>query len=293
MNSEQVSLLILAGGLGSRYRGSKQIDKIGPGGAFLLEYAIYDALHAGFTQIVVVVNKDIELLLKTRWAVLISSGKIALVEQSLGASTRIKPWGTGHAVLCAKEFIQNPFLVLNADDYYGKDTLTQAYQFLASDRVSKNKMGMIAFQLGNTLSQHGSVSRGVCTVTEKLELSFIQEFEEIKSKNGIPVAKTKSPGVLYNNTLVSMNCWLLHNAFFELLSDYFLDFYRENHASESAEFYLPHAIQRAMNEESITVSVLKSEQEWVGLTYPGDKGEAREKIAQLTRLGYYPEHLSL
>jgi len=297
MNSEQVSLLILAGGLGSRYHGSKQVDEIGPNGAFLLEYAIYDALHTGFTQIVVVINKDIELLLKSRWAGLIEAGKVTLiqqlVEQSPKAYSRKKPWGTGHAVLCAKDAIRGAFLVLNADDFYGRKTLAQAYHFLTAQDLSLRNMGMIAFELGKTLSAYGSVSRGVCTVTEESELASIQECEEITLLNGIPVAKTKEAEVLRNNTLVSMNCWLLHDSFFDSLSRFFLEFYSENHLSESSEFYLPIAVQRAMHEESTTISVLKSEEEWVGLTYPGDKVEAREKIAQLIELGHYPEHLNL
>ena len=298
MNSDrEVSLLILAGGLGSRYHGSKQVDEIGPNGEFLLEYAIYDALHAGFPQIVVVVNKDIELILKLRWTRLIETGKVTLIkqllEESMQAAPRRKPWGTGHAVLCAKETIQGPFLVVNADDFYGRETFTQAYHFLTSDCISSHNMGMIAFQLGKTLSAHGSVSRGVCTVTEKSELASIQECEEITLMNGIPVAKTKGSEVLHNNTLVSMNCWLLHDSFFDFLNRFFLEFYNENRQSESVEFYLPSAVQRAMHEESITISVLKSSEEWVGLTYPGDKTEAREKIAQLIKLGHYPEHLNL
>ena len=144
MNSEQVSLLILAGGLGSRYLGAKQIDEIGPNGEFLLEYAIYDALNAGFTKIVVVVNNDIELILKPRWARLIEAGKVTLIQQlvekSLQAAPRKKPWGTGHAVLCAKEAIPGPSLVFNADDYYGRKTLTQAYHFLTSQNLSVHNM---------------------------------------------------------------------------------------------------------------------------------------------------------
>ena len=298
MNSDrEVSLLILAGGLASRYHGSKQIDEIGPNAEFLLEYAIYDALNAGFTKIVVVVNNDIELILKPRWARLIEAGKITLIQQlvekSLQPAPRRKPWGTGHAVLCAKEAMQGPFLVINADDFYGRGTFTQAYHFLTSEDLSAHNMGMIAFELGKTLSAHGSVSRGVCTITEKHHLASILEHEEIKLMNGVPVAKTKGSEVLHNNALVSMNCWLLHNSFFDSLNRFFMEFYNENHASESAEFYLPFAVQRAMHEESITISVLKSNEDWVGLTYPGDKVEAREKIAQLIELGHYPEHLNL
>ena len=298
MNTDQgVSLLILAGGLGSRYEGTKQVVEIGPNGEFLLEYAIYDALDGGFTQIVVVVHKEIESLLVERWKQLIEAGKLTLVlqqtESNLHKTQRKKPWGTGHAVLCANKTIQGPFLVLNADDFYGRETLEQAYHFLTSNNISPYNMGMIAFQLGKTLSSHGSVSRGVCTIGEESSLLSIQEHEELTLINGEPTSNIVGSESLKNDTLVSMNCWLLHASFFEALDAFFLEFFNENMHSKKAEFYLPVAVQRAMKEKNLNISILKSNEEWVGLTYPGDKKRAQETIAKLIEYGHYPEHLNL
>lgn len=288
------TLLILAGGLGSRFQGSKQTEPVGPSGEFLLEYSIYDALRSGFNKIVVVVNRSCEESLAQRLASLVGSTELVFVEQQRFdpryPNPRKKPWGTVHAVLSTRQVIQEPFAVVNADDFYGRATYERAAEFLSSPEVATDHLGMVAFPLSNTLSSFGPVSRAVCVVGADGALRSVVEHKAIERVDG-SIRSKDTEATLPDQTLVSMNCWLLHPGVFDRFALFFDEFYVANRDSESAECYLPSVIEQDMRRNGTRVSVLRSEENWIGLTYPGDRTAARALLAERVSAGRYPSPL--
>ena len=288
------SLLVLAAGLGSRYGGLKQIDPVGPFGETLLDYSVFDALRAGFGRIVFVIRRDFEGLFRERVASKYA-GRVAVdfVFQSLDVLPadfalpvgREKPWGTGHATWCAREALREPFAVINADDFYGAGSFQQLAAFLS--HATANEAAMVGFHLGNTLSEAGAVSRGVCTVDPGGELLSVTE------RTGIVATDAAPGGALTPETIVSMNCWGFTPAIFPQLDEEFRIFLRKigELGPAKAEFYLPAAVSNLISRGELRTHVLPTESQWFGITYREDKPQVVASIKTLVEAGVYPERL--
>ncbi len=294
------TLLIMAAGMGSRYGGLKQIDPVGPGRQTILDYSLFDAKRAGFGKAIFIIRKDIEQDFKSIFAERLSKTiPIEWVFQELdnlpegfhAPENRMKPWGTGHAVLMAKEKIHEPFAVINADDFYGKDAFLKSAQFLETDSES-NDYAMVAYQLKNTLSENGTVSRGVCQSDHQGWLESIVENTKIaRTPEGI--FNTTSDGskkLLPDDTLVSMNFWCFKPIFFKQLELQFKEFIRDNKDNITAEFYIPSAVDQLIKTKQARVKVLPNTGQWFGITYQEDKPMVIERISKLTAAGQYPSN---
>ena len=295
------TLLILAAGLGSRYGGVKQMDKIGPSGESIIDYSIFDAIKAGFNKVVFVLNPKIEKEFKEIYEPRLK-GKIK-TEYVLQEITnipegikfnpeRIKPWGTGHAVLMAKDAIHEPFAVINADDFYGRDAYFVMSNFLQNVKNNQTNYAMVGYLLKNTLSDFGSVSRGICATDEKGFLTDVVERTNIERKGNQVVYTDEGKEIpIDENSLVSMNFWGFTPAFFPQLERDFKKFIIENADKLKAEFYIPLVINNLIKTGEATVKVLKSEAQWFGVTYKEDKPITVKQINNLIKAGVYPKNL--
>jgi len=297
------TLLVLAAGLGSRYGGLKQLDKLGPNGETIIDYSIYDAIRAGFGKIVFVIRKDIEDDFKE---VIISrlSGKIEvdyclqeleyLPEGFELPADRKKPWGTGHAILMAAGKINEPFGVINADDFYGADAFKVLAEFFATLKTKEeNLFSMVGYDVANTLSDFGSVARGVCQANKDNFLLTVTERTHIKrSHNGIAYKDDKGDLVfLPSDTVVSMNFWGFTPIIFKQLSELFITFLKENIQNMKAEFFIPSVVNNLIETNETRVKLLHSSARWFGVTYHEDRELAVNKIKNLVEEGVYPENL--
>ncbi|MEE8400140.1 MAG: sugar phosphate nucleotidyltransferase [Desulfobacterales bacterium] len=298
------TLIILAAGIGSRYGGLKQIDPVGPHDQIILDYSIYDAIEAGFDRVVFVIRREIERDFRD-----FIGGKYekvipcTYVYQELDAlpqginlpADRTKPWGTAHAVWVCESVVKEPFAVINADDFYGKIAYRKLLQFLdgAAKDVPKSTYAMVGFALENTLSQHGSVSRGVCNVTDDGTLETITERTKIQHRQD-EIQYQDSDGTwhsLAGSESVSMNFWGFTPSIFPHLEETFITFL-ENHIHEpKSEFFLPITIDTLLKEDRAQVSVLPSPDQWVGVTYPEDKPQVTRHLMSLIASDVYPEKL--
>lgn len=275
-----VDLLVMAAGMGSRFGGLKQAAPIGPNGEMMIDYSVYDAKKAGFSKVVFVIRKDIEedfrvacgkrieKMIDTEY---VFQEKDYLPKGFTLPEGRIKPWGTGHAVLCAKDVIKNPFMVINADDYYGQSAYKVMYDYLSKN----NSMCMAGFKLGNTLSENGTVSRGVCEVVDGY-------LKDVCEHTDIPFDTT-----LDKDTIVSMNMWGLDLDFFNYLEKEFNMFLKENINEPKKEFFLPTVINKRLNEENKKVKVIETNEKWYGVTYTEDMPVVKKAIEELTNKGLY------
>lgn len=289
------TLLILAGGLASRYGAIKQMESVGPSGESILDYSVYDAIREGFGKVVFVVNKTIENDFKEKYDK-IFAGRIdtEYVIQSLddlpkgfhSPSDRVKPWGTGHAVRAARNAINTPFVVINADDFYGRESYAAISKFIANNH---SNYAMYAYKLGNTLSKHGTVSRGVCEV----ENGFLTEINENTSISRVNESTIRSDqnSSLSNETLVSMNFWVFRPDVFPIIEQLFSEFISKNHNSLTAEFYIPSVVQYVIDKNIRPISVLSGSSPWFGMTYKSDRDETRNSISSLILKGIYPQSL--
>ena len=299
------ALLILAAGMGSRYGGLKQLDGFGPAGETILEYSVYDALRAGFGRVVFVIRRDFAAAFKKQVASRFSTrADIGYVYQELkdglpprfkAPPERAKPWGTGHAVLCARGEIQEPFGVINADDFYGAVSYTALFNFLskAKDGRPPARFCLVGFRLGNTLSEHGTVARGICTVNTKGSLQNIVERPRIeKTPGGARYFDEEDvPHSVPLETVVSMNFWGFTPALFPLLERRFRLFLKEHGENPKAEFYLPDAAGAMILEDQARIAVMPTPEQWFGVTYPGDKDTCRRELAARHHSGLYPSPL--
>ncbi|MCB0496957.1 MAG: NTP transferase domain-containing protein [Cyclobacteriaceae bacterium] len=295
------TLLVLAAGMGSRYGGLKQADQVGPNGETIIDYSIYDAIQAGFGKVVLVVRQNIldemKALFDPKWG-----NKIQLeyaiqevnvpIEGISNLPERKKPWGTGHAVMVAKQLVKEPFAVINADDFYGADAFKTMSRFL-QDGVSDNENAMVGYILKNTLSDHGYVSRGICETDSKNYLKTVTERTNIERVDGEVVFTEKdgSQHALDENSYVSMNFWGFSTNFFTEAESQFKEFVTQNTDNEKAEFFIPLIVGNLMNAGKLKVKVLESTAQWMGVTYKEDKPVVTEKISQLVKAGLYPEKL--
>ncbi|MCF8237022.1 MAG: nucleotidyltransferase [Saprospiraceae bacterium] len=293
------SLVILAAGMGSRYGGLKQIDGVGPGDETIIEYSIYDALRAGFGKIVFVIRKDIEDAFRERFeAIRPADAEFVYVFQEMDSYTngqrnteRTKPWGTAHAVLVAWDAIQEPFAVINADDYYGNAAFADMAGFLQT-RATPDTYAMMGYQLSKTLSDHGSVSRGVCAVNENGNLHHVDERTQIQWQDGDIIYKEGESSISVDkDSAVSMNFWGFHPTVFPIIEKRFHQFIQESADQPKAEFFIPLFIQEMIDREDVRVNVLPCEDRWYGVTYKEDKPMVQEAFRQLVKAGTYPHPL--
>jgi len=296
------TLLILAAGIGSRYGGLKQLDKVGPDGEAIIDYSIYDAIQAGFGKVVFVIRKSIEADFKEFIGNKLD-GKIEVeyVFQELdhlpeGVSLnpeRKKPYGTGHAVLMAKDVIKENFAVINADDFYGREAYETIARYFEELNPESNDNCMVGYNLKNTLSDHGYVSRGQCTSDKNGFLVDVVERTHIEKKgNHIFFQDDDGKEIeLDGNTLVSMNFWGFTPKYFEQLESRFIKFIKENNDNIKSEFYIPFVVNQIIEEGIGKTKVLESDAEWFGVTYQEDRPVVVDSIRNLIAQGKYPERL--
>lgn len=294
------TLLILAAGMGSRYGGLKQIEPVGPSGETILEYSIFDAIRAGFGKIVFVIRHSFS----NEFISLIESklkGKIEVtyVYQELDylpagyqlPADRVKPWGTGHAILMAKDVISEPFAAINADDFYGAPAFQKMASFFGNE-VSPATYAMVGYLLKNTLSEFGTVSRGVCRTDENNNLVEITERTKIAREGDTIVYREEGAKLkLDEDTPVSMNFWGFHPGLFTHLENQFKSFLDEKINVPKAEFYIPSVIFNLIQSGTIQAKVLQADSPWFGVTYPDDKPFVTNQIRGLVARGNYPENL--
>ena len=296
----QPTLLILAAGMASRYGSMKQTEGFGPAGETIMDYSIYDAIRAGFGKVVFIIRKDFAEGFKASFEPKLA-GKIKTeyvyqeMDSYLGGlempAGRTKPWGTGHAVLCAKEVIKEPFAVINADDYYGVDAFVKAADFL-NDQCSEKKYAIIGYQLEKTLSEHGSVSRGVCQVDADQNLISIKERTKIYKENDtIFYEDDNGKHSVPFDSSVSMNFWCFHPSLFEVTEKLFLDFVQQNTANIKAEFFIPIIAEDFMENRGGLISVIPTSSQWFGVTYKEDAPIVKACVDKLVADGVYPASL--
>ncbi|MBE7021153.1 MAG: nucleotidyltransferase [Ruminococcaceae bacterium] len=281
MDTKSSALIVMAAGMGSRFGGLKQMEPLGPHGEVILDYSVYDAMEAGFDKIVFVIKKAIEKdfreLVGKKFE---SKVDVSYTFQELDdlpkgftlPEGRVKPWGTGHAVLTAKDIVKTPFAIVNADDYYGKS----AYKLIHDYLLEKNEMCMAGYLLGNTISDNGTVARGVCKMSDGY-LDEIIETTAIDKNSGIPL-----------DTLVSMNMWGLLPDFFAKLEEGFVDFLKTNTDPLKGEFFIPKFIDHLIHNEGAKVKVLPANEKWYGVTYKEDSDLVKAAFKKFDEDGLYP-----
>jgi NDP-sugar pyrophosphorylase family protein len=295
------TLMILAAGIGSRYGGLKQIDGMGAGDEAILEFSIFDALRAGFGKIVFIIRKDIETEFRARVGSKFE-GKIPVeyafqeLDTDLGwlkeKLTRTKPWGTAHAMLAAKKIIKEPFAVINADDYYGPEAFQTLADFLTT-KVSKKKMAMVGYRLSNTLSENGSVARGVCHA-KRGYLTDVVEHTKIEKKGRV-IQNTFEDGSVSKlpaATIVSMNFWGFHPQVFKDIEKMWRPFVEANLENPKAEFFIPLIVNHLVESGEGRCAVLPCEAKWFGVTYTNDKPIVQKAMRDFAKAGIYPVPLA-
>lgn len=301
----KATLVIMAAGIGSRFGGGiKQLAPVGPGGEIIMDYSIYDAIEAGFDKVVFVIRKDLEETfrevigkrIEKQIDVAYAFQEVEdIPEQYQGKfSGRTKPWGTGQAILCCRDLVDAPFLVINADDYYGKEAYRKAYSYLTSSQnTDKIQICMVSFVLEKTLSENGGVTRGICRVGKDGMLTEIIETHDIRRDGEYAVAgQNGEEKKLPLNSPVSMNMWGLTPDFFAILEEKFEQFLSVTDKDDlKAEYLLPVLVEQLLREEKISVKVLCSKDEWFGVTYKEDRETVVEAVKELIEKGMYPSVL--
>ncbi len=296
------TLLILAAGIGSRYGGMKQIDQVGPSGEAIIDYSIYDAIRAGFGRIVFVIRKNIEQdfidffgdKLKGRIPFEFAYQELDMVPDGLTVpGERKKPWGTAHAVWVARDVINEPFVVINADDFYGRGSYQTVVDYLTDEETGPNNHCMVGFQIKDTLSDFGTVSRGICDADDRDFLKAVVERTEIgKSERGIYFKdETGEARPMTGEEMVSMNIWGFSPAIFPLLEEHFIQFIHKNINQPKAEIYIPTVVNDMVKNNLGTLKVLPAIDKWFGVTYIEDKSKAIENINKQVNQGIYPDNL--
>ncbi len=297
------TLFVLAAGMGSRYGGLKQLDGLGPNGETIMDYSVFDAMRAGFGKIVFVIRKTFEDDFREK---VLSKYEnhipVEVVFQDINdlpagfkcPEERTKPWGTNHAVLMGKDAIKEPFAVINADDFYGRDSFAVLGKYLSNlADDAKNKYCMIGFRVGNTLSESGTVARGICSTDSKNLLQTVVERTEIMRVDG-PVCYKDEEGkwvAIEDNTPVSMNMWGFTPDYFQYSTEYFVEWLKENGTQLKSEYYIPLMVNKLITNGTATVEVLDTTSKWFGVTYAADRQGVVDKINALIAAGEYPNKL--
>ena len=301
MNS--VTLLVLAAGMGSRYGGLKQLDSVGPNGETVIDYSVFDAIRAGFNKVVFIIREDFKEEFK------LSIGEkfqdrieVEYAFQKLDElppgytipNDRTKPWGTGHAILSAMQTVRDPFAVINADDFYGQLAYQKIYNYLSETPVDALPANycMVGYPLKNTLSEHGSVSRGICSVSKDDKLNSVRELTHIVKKHSEIFNEVNGEKEsLTGGEVVSMNMWGFSPQVFIQLERLFSEFLKENLNVLSSEFYIPFAVDNLIQSGTATVEVLETTEKWFGVTYQEDKVQVQKAILSLIQYGDYPSSI--
>lgn len=296
------TLFVLAAGMGSRYGGLKQLDGLGPNGETIMDYSIFDAIRGGFGKLVFVIRKSFEQDFREKIVAKYENHiPVEVVFQDLNdlpagftcPEGRQKPWGTNHAVLMGKDVIKEPFAVINADDFYGRDSFAVLGKWLSEMDGKQNQYCMVGYRVGNTLSESGSVARGVCEtnaegyltgVVERTAIERIDGEIQFKDENGEKV-------VLEENTPVSMNMWGFTPDYFKYSEDYFAEFLKANISNLKCEYFIPLMVNELITKGKATVKVLDTTSKWFGVTYAADHQGVVDKIQALVNAGEYPEKL--
>ena len=300
-----LTLVVMAAGIGSRYGGLKQIDPVGPSGEVVLDYSVFDALGAGFGRVVFIIRRDIEEAFRERIGRRIErAAETAYIIQSPDdlppgfalPEGRIKPWGTAHAILCAREAVATPFLAINADDYYGRTAFEAMAGHLGREPGGDGglEFAMVGYRLANTLSEHGTVARGVCTATADGYLVGIRELLKIRRfPDGVMHTENDLEWTpLAPDSWTSMNCWGFTPALFGELGRRFPEFLRDRAADiAKAEFLIPEVVGDLVREGRARVKILPTRERWFGVTYPEDRPAFRQAILGLVEAGVYPRDL--
>ncbi len=298
-------LVVMAGGMGSRYGGPKQIDPVGANGEIIIDFSIFDAIEAGFKRVIFITKKEIEQDMRDIIGDKVARhAEVKFVIQDLDKipagyavpDGRTKPWGTGHAILCCIDEVDAPFAVINADDYYGKDAFTEIYKFLSSlEDMSGTDYAMVGYLLENTVTDHGSVARGVCEVNENGYLDSVTERTKIfKVEGGIAFTEDeKEFTMLPSPCTVSMNFWGFTPQIMQVLKEGFPKFLTKTLAENpmKGEYLLPSVVGELLQQKECTVKVLPCKDKWYGVTYKEDKPLVVEAIKALKDAGKYPDHL--
>ncbi len=296
----QPTLLILAAGMASRYGSMKQTQGFGPSGETIMDYSIYDAIRAGFGKVVFIIREDFAESFKASFEPKLN-GKIetAYVYQEMNSflgdnvipEGRLKPWGTGHAVLCAMDVVNEPFAVINADDYYGQDAFVKAADFL-NNQCNEKQYAIIGYELEKTLSEFGTVSRGVCEVDDCGDLVSIKERTKIyKKENAIIYEDESGTHEVPFKSSVSMNFWCFHPTLFSSTVDLFHQFVKKNSGDIKAEFFIPILAEDFMENHYGAIKVIQTSSQWFGVTYKEDAPTVKASVDQLVADGVYPTSL--
>ena len=300
MNSP--TLLVLAAGLGSRYGGIKQMDPVGPCGEFVLDYSIYDAWRAGFSDVVLVIREEHEEPLRQHFGARLDGRvRVAYTCQRLGdlppgfclPAGRQKPWGTGHAIWSARAAVHTSFAMINADDFYGADAYRAMADFLCGPRHDERTYAMVAYRLANTLSRYGSVARGICRrdaegflleVVERTNIEMFESAARYRRDDG-------ACGELRGDELASLNLWGFHPSLFAALEGLLAEFLRQHSGEPTAELYIPTVVDTLLKRGRCRTVVLDTDERWFGMTYKEDRALVVSRIADLIRAGGYPRDL--
>ncbi len=302
---KKTTLVVMAAGIGSRFGGGiKQLEPVGPSGELIIDYSVHDAIEAGFNKVVFIIRKDLEADFKevigNRIEKVVETGYAFqeiedLPEGFTVPEGRVKPWGTGQAILCCEELVKEPFAVINADDYYGKEAFVKVHDYLAADHVGDERMEfcMAGFLLGNTLSENGGVTRGICNVDEKRHLTRVTETKNIiKTKDGAAVQKEDgSCEPVAADCPVSMNMWGFTPEIFSILKEGFPAFLKHLADEKKGEYLLPTIVDELIREGKANVTVLESRDKWFGVTYKEDKPSVVRSFKELIAAGVYKEKL--
>lgn len=298
------TLVIMAAGMGSRFGGLKQITPVGPNGEKIIDYSVFDAVRAGFGKVVFVIKKSIDREFReTVGDAIAARVPVEYVYQELDAlpagyavpEGREKPWGTGHAVLCCRQTVREPFAVINADDYYGQECFRLLAEFLREPQTDPVRhFAMAGYRLSNTLTENGYVSRGICEVDATGRLTGLTERTKIELRDGVP-CYTEDDGaswtVLSPDDVVSMNCWAFPAGTLDSFEELFRAFLDERGGELKSEFYLPFAVNSLLEAGTADVQVLRTRDKWYGMTYAADHEMVRAALAKMTAQGVYPARL--
>lgn len=301
----KTTLVVMAAGIGSRFGGGiKQLEPVGPSGEIIMDYSVYDAMQAGFDKVVFIIRKDLEKdfreIIGNRMEKIVETAYAFQELDDLPAGFqrpegRTKPWGTGQAILCCKDLVQEPFAVINADDYYGKEAFVKVHDYLAGEHPACGKMDfcMAGFQLGNTLSENGGVTRGICSVNEDGHLTKVTETKNIvKTPEGAAVQG--EDGRLTSvaaDCPVSMNMWGFTPEIFEVLENGFAEFLKNLSDPMKGEYLIPTIVDGLIQKQKANVTVLESRDKWFGVTYKEDKPAVVRSFRELIDAGVYREKL--
>ncbi len=301
--NKDITLVILAAGMGSRFGGLKQITPFGPNNEFIIDYSVYDAIKAGFTKIVFLIKEENYKIFKETIGKRVEPHiKVEYCFQKNDnipsgynlPKDRVKPLGTAHALLCCKEKVHEPFMIINADDFYGRDAYIKAASFLKNCSTEDNKYGMIGYLVKNTLTEIGAVKRGICTV-EGSSLIKLEESSVEKMKDGKIIAKPLCGDPSFEvslNDIVSMNMLLFNPTIFTYIEENFKDFFEENKENlDTAEYLIPILLFKLIKQEKVNTTVIKTTSSWYGVTYPEDAEGVRAALKEMVNNGKYPNNL--